>query len=160
MHRRYHWRLKERELLLGDRTLVLGVLNVTPDSFSDGGDYADPDRAFARAIELEDQGADILDIGAESTRPGSQRISEGGRVAAAYTGPETIARQVDDSNFGGYLQVRRRGQGIGAWRRDHQRSERNPARRPASQDSHEIRCRPDPQPHARELRRPGPSFLL
>src|SRR6476620_5275039 len=76
MHRRYHWRLKKRELLLGDRTLILGVLNVTPDSFSDGGDYADPDRAFARAVELEDQGADILDIGAESTRPGSHRISE------------------------------------------------------------------------------------
>ena len=76
MHRRYHWRLKKREILLGDRTLILGVLNVTPDSFSDGGDYADPDRAFARAVELEDQGADILDIGAESTRPGSQRISE------------------------------------------------------------------------------------
>lgn len=76
MHRRYHWRLKKRELLLGERTLILGVLNVTPDSFSDGGDYADPDRAFARALELEDQGADILDIGAESTRPGSQRIAE------------------------------------------------------------------------------------
>lgn len=54
----------------------MGVLNVTPDSFSDGGRYADPDRAFARAIELEDQGADILDIGAESTRPGSARVSE------------------------------------------------------------------------------------
>lgn len=76
MHRRYHWRLKKRELLLGERTLILGVLNVTPDSFSDGGEYADPDRAFARALELEIQGADILDIGAESTRPGSQRISE------------------------------------------------------------------------------------
>lgn len=54
----------------------MGVLNVTPDSFSDAGQYSDPDRAFARAIELEDQGADILDIGAESTRPGSSRISE------------------------------------------------------------------------------------
>jgi dihydropteroate synthase len=53
----------------------MGVLNVTPDSFSDGGRYADPDRAFARAIELEEQGADIVDIGAESTRPGSVRIS-------------------------------------------------------------------------------------
>jgi dihydropteroate synthase len=54
----------------------LGVLNVTPDSFSDGGKYLDPDRAFARAIELEEQGADIVDVGAESTRPGSQRISQ------------------------------------------------------------------------------------
>jgi len=54
----------------------MGVLNVTPDSFSDGGHFEDPDRAFARALELEDQGADIIDVGAESTRPGSARISE------------------------------------------------------------------------------------
>ena len=61
---------------LGERTVLMGVLNVTPDSFSDGGKYSDPDRAFARAIELEEQGADIIDIGAESTRPGSERVSE------------------------------------------------------------------------------------
>jgi dihydropteroate synthase len=71
----YNWKLKRREIQLGDRTLLMAVLNVTPDSFSDGGKYADPDRAFARAIELEEQGADMLDIGAESTRPGSARIS-------------------------------------------------------------------------------------
>jgi dihydropteroate synthase len=71
----FHWKLKRREIQLGDRTLLMAVLNVTPDSFSDGGKYADPDRAFARAIELEEQGADMLDIGAESTRPGSARIS-------------------------------------------------------------------------------------
>jgi len=53
----------------------MGVLNVTPDSFSDGGKYSDPDRAFAHAVQLEEEGADILDIGAESTRPGSARIS-------------------------------------------------------------------------------------
>lgn len=61
---------------MGERTLIVGVLNVTPDSFSDGGNYLDPDRAFARAIEIEEQGADILDIGAESTRPGSSRVAE------------------------------------------------------------------------------------
>ncbi len=72
----YLWKLKERELRLGDRTLIMGVLNVTPDSFSDGGVYLDPDRAFARALEIEEQGADIIDIGAESTRPGSKRITE------------------------------------------------------------------------------------
>src|SRR5947209_1766515 len=76
MQKRHHWKLKQRELALGERTLLMGVLNVTPDSFSDGGLYSDPDRAFARAMELEDEGADILDIGAESTRPGSQRIPE------------------------------------------------------------------------------------
>jgi dihydropteroate synthase len=76
MQKRYQWKLKQREINLGERTFLMGVLNVTPDSFSDGGKYADPDRAFARALELEEQGADILDIGAESTKPGSQRITE------------------------------------------------------------------------------------
>ena len=76
LRRRYEWKLKSRTLLLGERTLIMGVLNVTPDSFSDGGLYAEADRAFARAIELEEQGADIIDVGAESTRPGSERIPE------------------------------------------------------------------------------------
>jgi dihydropteroate synthase len=70
-----YWKLKNREIKLGDRTVILGVLNVTPDSFSDGGKYLDPDRAFARALQLEEQGADIIDIGAESTKPGSKRLS-------------------------------------------------------------------------------------
>jgi len=74
--KRFDWKIRSRELKLGDRTLILGILNVTPDSFSDGGKYLDPDRAYARAIEMEDEGADIIDIGAESTRPGSARISE------------------------------------------------------------------------------------
>jgi dihydropteroate synthase len=75
VRKRYYWKLKARELQLGERTLLLGVLNVTPDSFSDGGKYSDPDRAFARALELEEQGADVIDVGAESTRPGSTPIS-------------------------------------------------------------------------------------
>ena len=76
MHRRlFYWKLKSREINLGDRTAILGVLNVTPDSFSDGGNYLDPDRAFARALELEEQGADIIDIGAESTKPGAKPVS-------------------------------------------------------------------------------------
>ena len=75
MRKRYFWKLKRREITLGERTVLMGVLNVTPDSFSDGGRYSDPDRAFARAMELEEEGADILDIGAESTKPGSARVS-------------------------------------------------------------------------------------
>src|SRR5215471_7702750 len=71
----FFWKLKARELRLGERTVLMGVLNLTPDSFSDGGKYSDPDRAFARAVELEEQGADIIDIGAESTKPGSTRVS-------------------------------------------------------------------------------------
>lgn len=57
-----------------DRTLLMGVLNVTPDSFSDGGRWADPEAAVAHARELIAQGADIIDVGGESTRPGAQRI--------------------------------------------------------------------------------------
>ena len=72
----YEWKLRDKTLQLGERTLVMGILNVTPDSFSDGGKYSDPDRAFARAMELEEEGADIIDIGAESMRPGSVRVSE------------------------------------------------------------------------------------
>ena len=74
--KRFEWRLRDRTLQLGERTLIMGVLNVTPDSFSDGGKYQDPDRAFARAVELEELGADLIDIGAESTRPGSTRMRE------------------------------------------------------------------------------------
>ncbi len=61
--------------MLGERTLVMGVLNVTPDSFSDGGLYFDAKRAVARAREIERAGADILDIGGESTRPGAAPIT-------------------------------------------------------------------------------------
>ncbi len=71
----YYWKLRDAEMQLGERTLIMGVLNITPDSFSDGGRFNDPDRALSRALELEEQGADIIDIGAESTKPGSQRIS-------------------------------------------------------------------------------------
>ena len=53
VRRRFLWKLKNREIQLGDRTLVAGILNVTPDSFSDGGQFLDPDRAYARALELE-----------------------------------------------------------------------------------------------------------
>jgi dihydropteroate synthase len=74
--KRFEWKLRDKTLQLGERTLIMGVLNVTPDSFTDGGKYQDPDRAFARAVELEEEGADLIDVGAESTRPGSARISE------------------------------------------------------------------------------------
>jgi dihydropteroate synthase len=72
---RYRLRLPSRTLLLGPRTLLMGVLNVTPDSFSDGGRYLDPHAAIDRAFDLERAGADVLDIGGESTRPGAAPVS-------------------------------------------------------------------------------------
>jgi dihydropteroate synthase len=73
--KKFRLRLASRTLLLGERTLVMGVLNVTPDSFSDGGQFFDAERAIERALAMEHAGADLLDIGGESTRPGSAGIS-------------------------------------------------------------------------------------
>jgi dihydropteroate synthase len=73
--RKFRLRLPSGMLVLGERTLIMGVLNVTPDSFSDGGLFLDPEAAVARAIAMEAAGADIIDIGGESTRPGSSGIS-------------------------------------------------------------------------------------
>jgi len=69
--RKYRLHLRSGVLELGERTLVMGVLNVTPDSFSDGGKFFDPQSAIEHALEMERAGADLLDIGGESTRPGS-----------------------------------------------------------------------------------------
>ena len=74
-------KLRSRSLMLGERTLVMGVLNVTPDSFSDGGKFFSVERAVERALAMEKAGADILDIGAESTRPGSQEVSSAEELA-------------------------------------------------------------------------------
>jgi len=68
----FEWNLGSRKLQLGKRTLVMGILNVTPDSFSDGGLYLDRDQAIEHGLKLLRDGADILDIGGESTRPGAR----------------------------------------------------------------------------------------
>jgi dihydropteroate synthase len=73
--------LRSRKLLLGERTLVMGVLNVTPDSFSDGGKFLDTGRAIEHALKMERDGADLLDIGGESTRPGSRGTSAAEELA-------------------------------------------------------------------------------
>lgn len=73
--RTYNWQCRNLSLELGERTLVMGILNVTPDSFSDGGDYSDTSAAVERALEMAAQGADIIDIGGESTRPGAEPVS-------------------------------------------------------------------------------------
>jgi dihydropteroate synthase len=71
----YTWTLPRTALQLGVRTLIMGILNVTPDSFSDGGQYFDPVKAADRGKAIEDEGGDILDIGGESSRPGSIPVS-------------------------------------------------------------------------------------
>jgi dihydropteroate synthase len=73
--KKFSLRLRSGKLVLGERTLVMGVLNVTPDSFSDGGKFFDTERAVEQALAMERAGADLLDIGGESTRPGAASIS-------------------------------------------------------------------------------------
>jgi dihydropteroate synthase len=97
------WRCRELELPLGQRTLVMGIVNVTPDSFSDGGTFSGADDAVAHALRLAADGADILDVGGESTRPGSDPVSvdeELARVLPVVAGlasaaPTHVALSVD-----------------------------------------------------------------
>jgi dihydropteroate synthase len=70
------WRCRGRDLPLGERTLVMGIVNVTPDSFSDGGMFEDAEAAITHGLRLLEEGADALDVGGESTRPGSDPVPE------------------------------------------------------------------------------------
>jgi dihydropteroate synthase len=83
------WQLRSRSLELGLRTLVMGIVNITPDSFSDGGLFLDPEAAVEHGLRLLDEGADILDLGAESTRPGSRAGSPDG--AAPHPNDEDLS---------------------------------------------------------------------
>jgi len=78
----FDWNIGSRVLPLGKRTLVMGILNVTPDSFSDGGQFLNPEKALEHGLRLLDEGADIIDVGGESTRPGA-------RVASPAKGSES-----------------------------------------------------------------------
>ena len=89
-----------------DRTLLMGVLNVTPDSFSDGGRWADPDAAVAHARELIAQGADIIDIGGESTRPGAQRVDVDTEISRVLPVVRALlADGTDDGNGNAIISV-------------------------------------------------------
>jgi dihydropteroate synthase len=82
MRPHFTWQLRSRAFELGPRTLIMGVLNVTPDSFSDGGRFFEPGPAIEHGLKLLDEGADILDIGGESTRPGTMAVSREPSVSA------------------------------------------------------------------------------
>jgi dihydropteroate synthase len=83
-----------RTLALGQRTLIMGIVNVTPDSFSDGGRFFSPDRAISQALHLVDEGADILDIGGESTRPFSDPVGESEEADRVLPVIEGLAHRV------------------------------------------------------------------
>jgi len=87
------WACGDRRFDLHERAQVMGVLNVTPDSFSDGGRWAEPDAALAHARSLLAEGADLLDVGAESTRPGATAVSDDQQWARLEPVLEPLARE-------------------------------------------------------------------
>ena len=87
------WKIKATTLHL-ERPLIMGILNLTPDSFSDGGQFLDPDQALGRAIRLVQDGADILDLGAESTRPNASIISEQEELDRLLPVLSRVAREI------------------------------------------------------------------
>ncbi len=86
------WRNKK--INFTEKTYVMGILNATPDSFSDGGKYVEVDRALDRALEMERNGADIIDVGGESTRPGAEKVSGEEELNRVIPVIERIAPQV------------------------------------------------------------------
>src|SRR5271166_706622 len=87
------WHLRDRALAIGRRPLVMGIVNVTPDSFSDGGLHASTDAATAHGLELALQGADLLDIGGESTRPGAAAVPLAQELERVVPVVEALARR-------------------------------------------------------------------
>src|SRR5438067_10400299 len=88
------WRHRTGEIVL-DRTRVMGILNVTPDSFSDGGRFFDPEAAVRHGLEMAAEGADLIDVGGESTRPGSEAVpaaAESDRVVSVI---KRLAAELD-----------------------------------------------------------------
>ena len=93
----FQWKVGSRVLELGRRTLIMGIVNVTPDSFSDGGLYIDAEKAVIRAEHLLDEGATIIDVGGESTRPGasvpSRIVAAAGAIAIKHApAPQEVAQ--------------------------------------------------------------------
>ena len=89
------WQVRERVLPIGERTLIMGILNVTPDSFSDGNQFFSADRALAHAELMIAEGADIIDIGGESTRPGAGVISPEEEIQRVIPIVEELVKRTD-----------------------------------------------------------------
>ncbi|HON59229.1 MAG TPA: dihydropteroate synthase [Smithella sp.] len=92
--KKYVFRTSRRKMILGERTLIMGILNVTPDSFSDGGMFSDTDRAVKQALKMEEEGADIIDIGGESTRPGSKPVPARVELQRVLPVIEALSRKI------------------------------------------------------------------
>jgi dihydropteroate synthase len=91
---RYVLKTSRRKMILGEKTLIMGILNVTPDSFSDGNIYFDREKAIERGLQMADEGADIIDIGGESTRPGAKPVTARQEIARVIPIVESLSRKL------------------------------------------------------------------
>ena len=89
------WRCRDRVIRFDRSACIMGILNVTPDSFSDGGTWIDPEKAVAHALEMIDEGADIIDIGGESTRPGAEAVDAEEEIKRVIPVVRTLRAQSD-----------------------------------------------------------------
>src|SRR6201988_3729085 len=89
------WKIKDREMPIGERTLIMGILNVTPDSFSDGGQFVTVESALAHAERMIAEGADIIDVGGEATRPGGEPISVEDEIERVVPVIEALAQRTN-----------------------------------------------------------------
>ena len=90
-----YWQIKDRRMPIGERTLIMGILNVTPDSFSDGGQFFTLDTAVGQAEKMIAEGADIIDVGGESTRPGGEPVSFAEEIQRVVPVIEALASRSD-----------------------------------------------------------------
>src|SRR5215510_2901090 len=90
-----YWQIRDRRMPIGERTLIMGILNVTPDSFSDGGQFLTLDTALSHAEQMIAEGADIIDVGGESTRPGGEPVSVEEEIARVVPVIEALASRTD-----------------------------------------------------------------
>jgi len=90
----YTWKTSRRKLTLGDKTLIMGILNITPDSFSDGGLFYSQQKAVEHGLQIAAEGADIIDIGGESTRPGAGSVTAGVELKRILPVMESLVKQV------------------------------------------------------------------
>ena len=90
-----YWKCRNRELAFEDQPLIMGVLNVTPDSFSDGGEHFDPGQAVDYGLRMAEDGADIIDVGGESTRPGAASITAEDEISRVVPVVQSLRERVD-----------------------------------------------------------------
>src|ERR1043165_7221553 len=90
-----YWQIRDRRMPIGEHTLIMGILNITPDSFSDGGQFVHLDTALAHAEQMIAEGADIIDVGGESTRPGGEPVSVDEEIERVVPVISALAQRTD-----------------------------------------------------------------